>query len=141
MILLILSSLHPRRKSMLRRSQCLLPRSYRVLAGNSSCSHCACAVLLVYAKRFHGVCSVLMACRQNRNKVFIICTFADAYIYKIVHALNFWLPPTVDGPNAFYLSLPSSVSVQSYVGSITGILDVVDLHDILWDLLGLYIVK
>ena len=46
--------------------------------------HCAYAALLVYALRFHGVRTALprrfgtalTACRQNRNEVSLICTFA-----------------------------------------------------------------
>ena len=46
--------------------------------------HCACATLLVYALRFHGVRiafqrrsgAALTACRQNRNDVSLICSFA-----------------------------------------------------------------
>ena len=71
---------------LLRSSHCVLPRFY----GGQACDskrlhdfHCACAALLMYTLRFHGVRTALprrsgtalTACRQNGNEVSVICTF------------------------------------------------------------------
>ena len=69
--------------------------------------------------RFHGVRTALsrrsgttlMACRQNENEVSVICTFcfqeyplisAMASVCETDHAENFWLPPTMTRPKAFF---------------------------------------
>ena len=57
--------------------------------------HGACAALLVYTLRFHGVCTAfsrrsgtaLTVCRQNRNEVSLICTFAFKKILCVISAL------------------------------------------------------
>ena len=80
--------------------------------------------------RFHGVRTALTACRQNRrSEVSVICAFAQAIFYEIVHAqtpgcLKQW--PDQMHPKHF--SPPSSASLQSYADSSISSLDVVGLH-------------
>ena len=69
--------------------------------------------------RFHGVRTMLprrsgtalTACRQNGNEVPVICTFcfqeislvsALATVCENDHAENFWLPPAMTTPKAFF---------------------------------------
>ena len=71
-------------KAFLRSSHCVLWSSMWRSMELARRFHCVCAALLAFAQRFHGVCTALprrsstalTACRQNRNKFSLICTFA-----------------------------------------------------------------
>ena len=64
-------------KAFLRSSRCVLRSSMWRSMELARRFLCVCAALLAFAPRFHGVrtalprrsCTVLTACRQNRNKV------------------------------------------------------------------------
>ena len=69
--------------AFLRSSHCVLRSSMWRSMELARRVHCVCAALLAFAPRFHGVrtalprrsSTALTACRQNRNKDSLICTF------------------------------------------------------------------
>ena len=71
-------------KAFLRSSHCILRSSMWRSKELARRFHCVCAALLAFAPRFHGVrtalprrsSTALTACRQNRNKVSLLCMFA-----------------------------------------------------------------